>query len=291
MFLHINHLFNMNNNNVNVTLPVPLIHFIFDTYLGYDFKLLHKEGSSDEDRSKVLSIELIMMWKMEDYFKDVLLSFKWEIILCKEACKRGYIHTLKWAREHGCYWNSNILYAAAAENGHLDCLIWAREHGCDWSKIDYTRGGQYQLTPEHGYQWVNNSISYNVCEVAAKNGHLNCLIWAREHGCHWNADTCRAAAENGHLDCLIWAREHGCDWNIIICKVAAKNGHLNCLQWAREHGCDWRGGVCWTAAMMGHLNCLQWAREHGCDWNRNACLSIAIEYGHLLIVEWINSTP
>jgi hypothetical protein len=61
-----------NNNNesddgnnlisTDVTLPMQLIHHIFDTYLGTAYKLLiHKEGSSDEDRSKVLSIELIMM--------------------------------------------------------------------------------------------------------------------------------------------------------------------------------------------------------------------------------------
>jgi hypothetical protein len=146
----------MNNNNVNVTLPLPLIHFIFDTYVGYDYKILiHKEGSSDEDRSKVLSIELIMISRMEEYFKDVLLSFKWKIILCKEACKRGYVHTLKWARENGCDWNSNILYAAA-ENGHLNCLQWAREHGCDWN-----RNACLSVATEYGHlltvEWINST--------------------------------------------------------------------------------------------------------------------------------------
>jgi hypothetical protein len=46
------------NNNGGTILPMSLIHYIFDTYIGIDYKLLiHKEGSSDEDRSKVLSIE------------------------------------------------------------------------------------------------------------------------------------------------------------------------------------------------------------------------------------------
>ena len=62
------------NTNTNAILPISLIHYIFDTYVGIDYKLLiHKEGSSDEDRSKVLSIELIMISMMEDYFKVVLL--------------------------------------------------------------------------------------------------------------------------------------------------------------------------------------------------------------------------
>ena len=70
-----------NDNNLNI-LPMSLVHYIFD-YLGNDYKLLiHKEGSTDEDRSKVLSIELIMMWGMEDYFEDVLLYYIFISTLC-----------------------------------------------------------------------------------------------------------------------------------------------------------------------------------------------------------------
>ena len=121
---------NINNTNNNGTiLPMSLIHYIFDTYLGVDYKLLiHKEGSTDEDRSKVLSIELIMISRMEDYFVDVLLSPKFVGGLCDVACKRGYVNTLKWAREHGCYWTSDTC-RVAAYSVHLSCLQWAREHG------------------------------------------------------------------------------------------------------------------------------------------------------------------
>ena len=154
---------NTNNNNDNVILPISLIHYIFDTYVGIDYKLLiHKEGSSDEDRSKVLSIELIMISMMEDYFKDVLLCNKFKRKLCNEACKRGYVSTLKWARQNGCDWNSNTC-KVAAENGHLNCLQWARQNGCDWDR--YT------------------------CFAAARYGHLNFLQWARQNGCQWTRNT------------------------------------------------------------------------------------------------------
>ena len=123
-----------NNNNTNIILPISLIHYIFDTYVGIDYKLLiHKEGSSDEDRSKVLSIELIMISMMEDYFKDVLLCNKFERRLCDEACIRGYVSTLKWARQNGCDWDSDTC-KFAAWNGHLNCLQWARQNGCDWGR-------------------------------------------------------------------------------------------------------------------------------------------------------------
>ena len=82
---------------------------------------------------------------MEDYFKDVLLCNKFKMELCNEACARGYVSTLKWARQNGCYWNSNTC-KIAAENGHLNCLQWARQNGCAWTS--------------------------GTCEVAAWNGHL-----------------------------------------------------------------------------------------------------------------------
>jgi hypothetical protein len=63
--------------------------------------------------------------------------------------------------------------------------------------------------------------------------YLDCLIWAREHGCDWSHETCTAAAYKGHLDCLIWAREHDCDWNSNTCSEAAKS---NILEWMTSIG-------------------------------------------------------
>ena len=121
-------------NDKPIILSTSLIHEIFE-YIDDDYKLLiHREGSTDEQRSKILSIELIMRSGLEDYFEDILLSRRLKGKLCTEAARRGYVSTLKWAREHGCDWNSNTCYVAARE-GHLDCLIWAREHGCDWNPV------------------------------------------------------------------------------------------------------------------------------------------------------------
>jgi hypothetical protein len=70
-------IFEFSQVNVNDSKPIilstSLIHEIFE-YIGDDYKLLiHREGSTDEQRSKRLSIELIMRSGLEDYFKDVLL--------------------------------------------------------------------------------------------------------------------------------------------------------------------------------------------------------------------------
>ena len=34
------------------------------------------------------------------------------------------------------------------------------------------------------------------------------LAWAKASGCPWNEQTCASAAAGGHLDVLMWAREH-----------------------------------------------------------------------------------
>ena len=43
------------------------------------------------------------------------------------------------------------------------------------------------------------------------------------------------AAKNGHLDCLRYAHEHGCIIDIMAAEYAENNGHLDCLQYVRDH--------------------------------------------------------
>jgi hypothetical protein len=58
----------------------------------------------------------------------------------------------------------------------------------------------------------------------------------------FNSNLRRYTAE-GHLNVLIWAREHHCRWDGITCVNAAGGGHLEVLRWARAHGCPWWGGA------------------------------------------------
>jgi hypothetical protein len=81
----------------------------------------------------------------------------------------------------------------------------------------------------------------NVCNYAARRGHLEVLQWARENGCHWDKWTCAYAAKCGHLEILQWARENGCPWDKWTCAYAAFRGHLEVLQWAHKNGCPKMG--------------------------------------------------
>ena len=81
------------------------------------------------------------------------------------------------------------------------------------------------------------------CLAAAKNGHVEALVWLRENGCNWRAIDCsEAAASEGHLDVLkmILRNENRnptwIGWKTSTCANAARGGHLEVLKWLRENG-------------------------------------------------------
>ena len=78
-----------------------------------------------------------------------------------------------------------------------------------------------------------------VCNIAAENGWIDLLKWARkpENNCYWGSNTCSDAAKNGHLEVLKWARQNGCEWDSYTCSYAAENGHLEVLKWTKQNGC------------------------------------------------------
>ena len=63
------------------------------------------------------------------------------------------------------------------------------------------------------------------------------------------------AAYNGHLAVLQWARAQGCPWDENTCSCAAMDGHLAVLQWAQAQGCPCPGYL--QACSPGVLQALQ----------------------------------
>ena len=182
----------IDSTEVVVVLDTSLIHYILE-YIDSDLNLLiHREGSDDVDRSKALSIGLIMRSGLEDYFQDVILSERFKDKYCDECAKRGQLDSLKWARERGCPWGK-VAYEnggtcmEAARAGHLDILKWLRKNGCPWN--------------------------VRTCSAAAEAGRIDILLWARANGCgnraKRNSYICSSAARGGHLHLLQWLRENG----------------------------------------------------------------------------------
>jgi hypothetical protein len=105
------------------------------------------------------------------------------------------------------------IYTSATQSGQLDTLRFVHEHDClsKWPAM--------------------------ICDYAASCGHIDCLRYAHQNGCHWDEHTCSVAAARGHLDCLRYAHENSCPWDKNTCMWAAQHGHLDCLRYAIENGC------------------------------------------------------
>ena len=69
------------------------------------------------------------------------------------------------------------------------------------------------------------------------HGLLECLKYAHERGCPWDAKTCWYAAKYGHLECLKYAHERGCPWDAKTYLCAMSNGNMEVILFLieREH--------------------------------------------------------
>src|SRR5438132_77968 len=75
-----------------------------------------------------------------------------------------------------------------------------------------------------------------LCTNAAFEGYLDILIYLRNNGrkpnSYWDSNICTCvAAKNGHLEVLKWARRNDCIVNSNMCIYAAENGQLSVLKW------------------------------------------------------------
>jgi hypothetical protein len=137
---------------------------------------------------------------------------------------------------------------------------------------------------EKGCSW-----NAETCHRAAWAGHLRILTWARANGCPWDERTCCDAAFAGHFEVLRWARENGCPWDVWTCVFATSNGYLNILQWAWANSCPWDEGICENAAHNGCLEVLKWARKIGCPWEFHSVREVARLEGHPHVVGWMDA--
>jgi hypothetical protein len=83
----------------------------------------------------------------------------------------------------------------------------------------------------------------NICgaerysEVAAFLGDLRAVQLGHAVGVPWSPFTLVLAAKRGHLDVIIWARQHGCPWDYKTHIVSNAKKHPTVLAWVTENGC------------------------------------------------------
>jgi hypothetical protein len=163
-------------------------------------------------------------------------------LCCKDyPCSERHLECLKYAHDHGHYWGTVIL-VAAAECGHLSCMKYARSVNCAW-------------TPD-------------VANACARHGHLDCLEYCVENGCPLNATEALChAAEGGHVHCVPYLLKNGARWPLTCVTLAAAGGHLNFVVYAVQHGALILCAAARSAAAQGNLPLLLFLVEHGCRVN------------------------
>ena len=140
--------------------------------------------------------------------------------LCELAAVGGHTALLRYARQHGCPWDTRTC-EGAARGGHLGCLWFASKLGCPWDE--------------------------RTCQVAAGNGQLRCLRHAQETGCPGTGR--RGRSRRAGISTVFDTRTS--TWDGATCASAARGGHLECLRYAHENGCPWDGATCASAAGEG----------------------------------------
>lgn len=168
------------------------------------------------------------------------------------AAQHGHLICLKYAHEHGAYWDSKTTIAAA-NHGQLECLKYALSNGCPWTFRNGTEDVFY------------------LCACAARGGHLECLKYAHAFGCAWSVGTCATAAAAGHLQCLQYLHEQGCEWDATSTYAAANQGQLHCLQYLHEHGCPWTAVAYQRAVYYGRVGCIEYLLKHDCPGYDPTC--------------------
>eukprot|EP01127_Copromyxa_protea_P004718 TRINITY_DN14548_c0_g1_i1.p1 TRINITY_DN14548_c0_g1~~TRINITY_DN14548_c0_g1_i1.p1 ORF type:complete len:404 (-),score=76.53 TRINITY_DN14548_c0_g1_i1:174-1361(-) len=166
---------------------------------------------------------------------------------------------------------NSLIAGSAVTNSHVPLLEWLQrfhKDSCDWVRAFY---------------------------VACLQGHVEILDWLYERREdlldseyeEWKEDLCYAAAFKGNIDALIWARNHGCPWNANTMAGAIASGKYNVVRWAMENGCPVDSGDMRHAATCGNNEIFRSLLDRGFDWDPNAIACGVAGSGNLELLKWV----
>jgi hypothetical protein len=153
------------------------------------------------------------------------------------------------------YFAETILLMKKYVSRLADCHIeYAAEHGLTES-IKYIRSVS-------GVEKDHHISCIAAIKLAARGGHLECLMILCEIECGNDNGVCNSAAMGGHLECLKFLHKIGYKCGVQTVAVAAEHGHIECIRFLYDIGCGWNDGACYRAAKNGHLQCLRFLCEN-----------------------------
>ncbi len=163
----------------------------------------------------------------------------WDTDILTAAAEGGSLETVKYCREQGCPWDSWTC-AFAAKGGHLDVLRYCRERQCPWTYFTCNfaaQGGHLEILRYCKETDTGDGLCYmgDVIKIAASKGYFEIVKYCTETHCFWDEDACNVAAKEGHLDILLFLIKEGCPYDLTdICLNAAENNRLNVLRYCKR---------------------------------------------------------
>jgi ankyrin repeat protein len=267
------------------------------TEISYDEipKFLHN-ADLFQDLDKLSSEKFILKYYKEDdsinSIDDLLLYFQ-VIDYCCLNSKYISIHIYEsvFLNRYEIMANSTNLELISHINKYEDIKYLLNLNDNESDRITYCAEKNYlsciKVLLNYFYPWDEYTSM-----VAAKEGHIECLIylyefynknklWSDKKEFPWG-DVCLESTKRGNLNILKYAIENGCILNtfycgISICNIAIIYGHVNCLEYLLKIGymCDSSSFA--IAAKEGHLDCLIYIHKNGCLYN-DIIIENAIEY-------------
>jgi|694.fasta_scaffold00968_35 hypothetical protein len=225
---------------------------------------------------------------------------------CDSAAFWEKLCCLKYARNHGHIWNTNV-WTRACQNADFVILQYALDNACPINVQTFELGCCKNLETLQFMRSTVGCTTWNeeTCALFSRRGRLNCLRYARENGCPWNERTTLEAAMHGQLHCLQYAYEAGCSIGVSFCLevVQSRNSSIECLKFGIDHGAltddpqlmmaaarhynseflsylHQRGlplteHVVLETVKQGHIDSFIYCMQHKCPFDLNLCLLVA----------------
>ena len=129
---------------------------------------------------------------------------------------------VRWLRRQGAPWSTSSLSGLIrCEHVEMSTLQWARNDGCpisDSAGCAAARVGRTDIL-----SWLESldalPRSKELITEAAREGHLEAVVWLRSHGCRWGAKATTSAAMGDHLATLQWA-----EWMSLVPNCGGRHG-------------------------------------------------------------------
>ena len=146
------------------------------------------------------------------------------------------------------------------------------------------------LVEREGHRW-----SERCATAAIQNNQLECLQYAVANGCTLAANACELAAREGHMDCLVYLHSQKQPLGPNISVEAVRGGDLQSsyletriLEYVRNHGGTITQAAFLEAVKLGNLPNLKYLVQQNCVCDAPTAFKAACKYGQLVSLQFLH---